>query len=64
MRIGEGKDRPDKIKGILFVFLCNEVKGQNLTPKELAYYLGVSTRTIYRYQRVIRQFKKDFNLPF
>lgn len=53
-----------KIENILFIFLNNEIRHQNLSVRDLSYFLKVSERTIYRYLKVIERFKRDFNSPF
>ena len=53
-----------KIENILYIFLNNEVRNQNLSVGDLAYFLKVSERTIYRYLKIIDNFKKDFSSLF
>lgn len=53
-----------KIENILYIFLNNEVRNQDLSVRDLAYFLGVSERSVYRYLKVIEQFKKDFSSLF
>ena len=53
-----------KIENILFIFLNNEVRKQNLSVSDLAYFLKVSERSVYRYLKIIAQFKKDFSSLF
>ena len=53
-----------KIENILFIFLNNEIRKQNLSVGDIAYFLKVSKRTVYRYLKIIERFKRDFNFPF
>ena len=52
-----------KIENILFIFLNNEIRHQDLSERDLSYFLKVSERSIYRYLKVIENFKKDYGFP-